>query len=63
MFEYIYIYDLETFKRNQDNFFEPYSSGFTNLDDFYRNYKQYMTQANENGELKKDESLLYTHIQ
>lgn len=38
MFEYVYIYDLETFKRNVDKYFEPYAAGFTNLDDFYRNY-------------------------
>ena len=55
MFEDIYIYDLETFKRNSTGYFEPYAAGYANLDDFNRNYKKYL----DNG----DKSLLYTHIQ
>jgi hypothetical protein len=42
MFEDTYIYDLETYKRNIDKYFEPYAAGFTSLNDFYRNYNKYL---------------------
>ena len=44
MFDDTYIYDLETYKRNSDKYFEPYAAGFTNLADFFRNYVEYDTK-------------------
>ncbi len=52
----VYIYDLETYARKSDNYFDPYSAGFVNLKHFNKNYKWFV----KNG--SKDDKLVKTHI-